>query len=233
MKRTFAIGDTHGCLDTLQALLDKIAFTTQDELIMLGDYIDRGPDSKGVIDKLMRLNTEGYNVKMLRGNHEQMFLDDYNKETRKSYGIFGNEETLKSFGINSIRQTPTPYLVFMKSLPFYHLTDNYILVHAGLKFRKGQDPLADETNMMWVRDWYADVNRAWLGDRIIVHGHTPQPMEDTEMQLRALWYLPYLNIDCGACFKNKIHQGGGRLCAFDLTNQELFFQENVEEDNFF
>ena len=233
MKRTFAIGDTHGCLDTLKALLDKIAFTTQDELIMLGDYIDRGPDSKGVIDKLRHLNTEGYDVKMLRGNHEQMFLDDYNQETRKSYGIFGNEETLKSFGINSIRQTPTPYLVFMKSLPFYHLTDNYILVHAGLKFKKGHDPLADETNMMWVRDWYADVNRAWLGDRIIVHGHTPQTMEETEIQLRDLWYLPYLNIDCGACFKRKIHKGMGLLCAFDLTNQELFFQKNVEDESFF
>ncbi|MEO0876095.1 MAG: metallophosphoesterase, partial [Bacteroidota bacterium] len=65
--RKFAISDIHGCLKTFEALLDQIQFTTQDELYLLGDYIDRGPDSKGVIDLIWKMQADGYQVKCLRG----------------------------------------------------------------------------------------------------------------------------------------------------------------------
>ena len=67
----FAISDIHGCAKTFEALLDRIALSTQGELYLLGDYLDRGPDSKGVLDLIFRLQREGYAVHCLRGNHEQ------------------------------------------------------------------------------------------------------------------------------------------------------------------
>ena len=69
--RRFAISDIHGCARTFEALLDRIAFTSQDELYLLGDYIDRGGDSKGVLDLIFRFQKEGYAVQCLLGNHEQ------------------------------------------------------------------------------------------------------------------------------------------------------------------
>lgn len=78
MKK-YAITDIHGCNKTFQALLDKIAFTTADALYLLGDYIDRGPDSKGVFDTIFNLQETGHSVHCLRGNHEAMFLDSLKK----------------------------------------------------------------------------------------------------------------------------------------------------------
>jgi serine/threonine protein phosphatase 1 len=228
MKRTFAIGDTHGCLQTLQALLDKIAFTTADELIMLGDYVDRGPDSKGVIDTLRRLKTEGYDIKMLRGNHEFMLTEGYQLEKEDAYRREGNPETLKSFGIKSLKQMPIEYIDFLKNLPNYHLTGNYILVHAGLNF-KHETPLQDPIGLLWIRYWYKNIDIDWLCNQIVIHGHTPQTKMQTRTQVKNLKQVPALNIDCGAFMQSQIATGFGHLCAFDLTNRDLYFQPNVEE----
>ncbi len=76
MERIFAIGDIHGCRKTFEKLLkDKIQLTKEDEIYCIGDYIDRGDDSKGVIDLIINLRTDGYKIKILRGNHEQMMLE--------------------------------------------------------------------------------------------------------------------------------------------------------------
>lgn len=229
MKRIFAIGDTHGCLKTLNALLDKISFTTNDELIFLGDYVDRGPDSLGVLNKLALLKLNGYQVIMLRGNHEQMLMDNAFFETEKGQQGLGDQQLLDSFGITSLRQMPSEYLDFVATLPYYHLSGDYILVHAGMNFKLG-DPFKNTDDMMWSRNWYKQIDRNWLGNRIIVHGHTPQTKMDTMTQLKNLDKLPALNIDCGAFMKSKIYKGLGYLCAFELTGQRLYFQENVDEN---
>lgn len=229
MKRIFAIGDIHGCLRTLNALLDKIAFTTSDELIFLGDYVDRGPDSIGVLNKLAMLKLNGYQVVMLRGNHEQMLMDNYFFESEKNELGLGNQQLLDSFGITSLRQMPTEYLDFLATLPYYHLSGDYILVHAGMNFKVG-DPFKNVDDMMWMRNWYKQIDREWLGNRIIIHGHTPQTKMETRTQLENLDTLPALNIDCGVYFRSKLYKGYGYLCAFELTSQALYFQENVDED---
>ena len=72
----YAISDIHGCIATFKTLLDKIKFSKEDELYLLGDYIDRGPDSKGVIDHIWYLQKSGYQVHCLRGNHENMLLQE-------------------------------------------------------------------------------------------------------------------------------------------------------------
>jgi serine/threonine protein phosphatase 1 len=229
MKRTFAIGDTHGCHQTLKALLDKIGFTKNDELIMLGDYVDRGPDSKGVIDTLATMMLEGYQVEMLCGNHELMFMSDYIYENEKVHIGLGNQQTLDSFGVKSMKQIPVEYINLLQTLPYYHLSEQYILVHAGLDFSSG-NPLHNDDALVWIRNWYDQIDRDWLGNRIIVHGHTPQTKMATTEQLKNLKQLPVLDIDCGAYSKSKLRAGFGNLCAFDLTNQELYFQKNIEEN---
>ncbi|MEZ4987733.1 MAG: metallophosphoesterase [Saprospiraceae bacterium] len=120
MSTQYAIGDIHGCLHTFEALLDQISLTTSDELFLLGDYIDRGWNSKGVIDKIIALRQEGYHVTTLRGNHEQMLIDSWKEEVEQGYRFTGDEDLLQSFGARSVKDIPTSYIDFCHSLPYYH-----------------------------------------------------------------------------------------------------------------
>ncbi len=183
MARQIVFGDIHGCLDTFKAMLEKIKLTQSDELILLGDYIDRGWSSKGVIDKIRSLQKKDYQIVTLRGNHEQMLIDYYDEAVEKKLKGVGDARLLESFGISNIKDMPIDYVDWCRKLPLYHLTENYILVHAGLNFSH-QDPLADEVDIIWIRNWYVQINKEWLGNRIIIHGHTPQTRMETAGQYR-------------------------------------------------
>jgi len=225
--RKFAISDIHGCARTFEELLDKIQFSTQDELYLLGDYIDRGPDSKGVIEDIWQLQEDGYHIQCLRGNHEQLMLDS--KIDRQSAYIWmanGGDKALDSFGGLILDEVPQKYFDWMENLPYYFEVDNFILVHAGFKFDM-PDPFMEKHAMIWQRGWYQRINYDWLGDRIIVHGHTPMSSFNIEKGFTTIHETQYIDIDAGCVFKNRI-LGGGQLCAFDLTNMELIFQENIE-----
>ncbi len=225
MKR-FAISDIHGCAKTFEALLQKINFTTHDQLYLLGDFIDRGQHSKGVFDLIFALMSKGYTVHCLRGNHEQMLLDALDNQqyadqwTNKSGGLV----TLQSFGANSIHQIPDNYLKFISAMPYYFALEDYLLVHGGFNFDLA-NPLLDKEAMLWMRNWYDRINHLWLDGRIVVHGHTPRPRSIIEKGLKHLKATPALNIDCGCVYPlDEMHQ----LCAFDLDAQLLVFQPNVE-----
>ncbi len=199
--RKFAISDIHGCIASFRALLQQLDMKQGDELYLLGDYIDRGPDSKGVLDSIWMMQQKGYTVNCLRGNHEQMMLDGRaNLKKRELWAYNGGHTTMASFGTVHLSQIPKPYFDFMESLPYYLEVDNYLLVHAGLNFNT--DPLEDKDAMIWIRRWYADLDKEWLGDRIIVHGHTPIATSIIQQQHNELEQLPVLNIDNG-CFVKK------------------------------
>ena len=119
MKK-FAISDIHGCNITFKALLEKIDFQKTDELYMLGDYVDRGPNSKGVIDAILELQKEGYFVKCLMGNHEEAMIKA-RKDMQMLYNWleWGGRETLESFGTRIVHEIPQKYWDFMDSLDFY------------------------------------------------------------------------------------------------------------------
>lgn len=226
--RKIAISDIHGCLLTFQALLDKIALSTSDELYLLGDYIDRGPDSKGVIDQIFKLRDEGYQVHCLKGNHEFGLINalsdsGFFKEWRT---FWGGRETLESFSVEKIEDIPLEYLHFCTALPFTFEVDNYILVHAGLDFSTFK-PMEETEILLFVRDWYHDIDYDWLGERIIVHGHTPLTQNEVKKMAYILDENRVIDIDSG-CFVNHI-PGNGYLCAFDLNNRELFFQKNRDD----
>jgi serine/threonine protein phosphatase 1 len=220
--RQIAISDIHGCLKTFEALLDKVAFTQSDQLFLLGDFVDRGPDTKGVIDLVWKMQKEGYDVHCLRGNHEQMILDNLEAGVMSKY--YCDQALLKSFDADDLTQIPAKYLKWMDELPYYLETEGCFLVHAGIDFTI-DNPLDNTYDMMWLRYWYEYLDREWLGNRVIVHGHTPLGTESIEKRLKGLAAFPIMNVDNGCVFTSR---DLGQLCAFDMTNRELFFQGNMD-----
>jgi serine/threonine protein phosphatase 1 len=238
--RKIAVTDIHGCSRTFRALLEEqVVLDRKDELYLLGDYIDRGHDSKGVLDHIMELREAGYVVKCLKGNHEEMMIEAAEGGDTEVWLFNGGKETLDSFKTNDVSGVDEKYFRLLKSFDHYLEVDDYILVHAGLNF-VGQDqgdgeedflwklhnPLRDTHSMMWIRYWYKDIDWAWLNGRRIIHGHTPITLEEIWDMYDLLNQDQVLDIDNG-CFA-KYSKGLGQLCAFDMTQQELYFQENID-----
>lgn len=225
--RKFAISDIHGCSKTFRSLVeDTLQLSKEDQLFLLGDYIDRGPDSRGVLDYIVELQQAGYQVTSLIGNHEWMLL-----ESQQDGGMIqtwmanGGIQTLESFGADSPRDIPQPYQDFMAQMPYYLEIDEYILVHAGLDFRSST-PLADPMSLIWIRNWHRQVNKEWLNGRVVVHGHTPVTIYQIDMALENLAEVPVIDIDAGCYMAGKLMMG--HLCAFELGTRELHFQRNLD-----
>jgi serine/threonine protein phosphatase 1 len=198
MERIFAVGDIHGCLDKLISLMDRIDMNPEkDTLVFIGDYIDRGSESKGVIDYLVELSNRHDRIVFLKGNHEQMF-DFYLNGTDKLWFLAnGGQVTLDSYLREDLPAgadlVPKSHLDFLGNLRPYYETNAYIFVHAGLK---AKIPLAkqDEWDMLWMRDdfVFSDFD---FGKRVIF-GHTPFP--------EPLVRKNKIGIDTGAVYGNKL-----------------------------
>lgn len=222
--RRFVIGDIHGCIATLEALLwQQLRIRPEDELYFLGDYIDRGPESKAVVDLLLTLQQQGYQVTCLRGNHEQLLLDAYASEDALLLWLLnGAATTLRSFRIRHPRELPEHYRAFFAALPYFVVLEEFVLVHAGLNFRL-PDPFADRHAMLWDRSEDADPAR--LGGRRLIVGHTPLPLP----ALRRTLTRNKIFLD-GGCVYGRA-SGLGYLCALELKSFELFVQPNVEREH--
>ncbi|WP_375563337.1 metallophosphoesterase [Bernardetia sp. OM2101] len=131
----------HGCLFTFEALLKQIKLTKNDQLFLLGDYINKGKNSKGVVDLIIKLqeNQEknGYQIFPLRGNHEQMLIEDYE-------GISTNEYLDKTNNYSEL------HYKFVSNLSYFYELDNYFLVHAGFNVEIN-NPFLDFETMLWKR----------------------------------------------------------------------------------
>ena len=187
--RTLAIGDIHGCLKSLETLADFVDFSPEDTIITLGDYIDRGPSAKGVIDYLLKLR-ESHQVITLKGNHELMM-----EESRTEYDdlmnwlLNGGIETLNSFNAVEFEQIDQKYWDFFESCLGYHETDNHIFVHAGLIPDKPLDEQTDHAKF-WLR--FNETEQHNSG-KLIICGHTPQKPGVPTVKDHAIC------IDTGAC----------------------------------
>ena len=118
--RRFAIADIHGCALTFMALLTLIDLRSRDTLFILGDSIDRGPGSKEILDVLLRLTGNGYDIRVLRGNHEDMVLrcvSGHHDEYSQAWLGWWGEATLRSFGVTIPSEIPEEYLRFIGSMP--------------------------------------------------------------------------------------------------------------------
>jgi serine/threonine protein phosphatase 1 len=223
--RQFAISDIHGCAATFKALLRQIDLRKEDELYLLGDFIDRGPDSKGVIDYIWALQESGHQVFCLRGNHEELLINaSVDMHQKLIWSANGGIQTLESFGVSHQKNIPQPYIYWMNQLPHFFEVNEYLLVHAGFNFGL-KDPLQDKETMLWIRNWYPTLKREWLKDRIIIHGHTPLPKAEIEHMHRQLNDFPVLDIDSGCTF---VERNYGWLCALELGTRALYFEKNCD-----
>jgi serine/threonine protein phosphatase 1 len=235
MNKRWVIADIHGCANTLKVLVEeKIKLSKSDELYFLGDYIDRGPGSKEVIDYIWQLCKEGYLVKPLKGNHEDLLVNLYDKEkrsirpfsflysnrNRKSWFAMGGKETLKSFQIHSPRQIPMEYIEWMRGLDYYVILEKFILVHAGLNFQL-DNPFIDTGSMLWIREF--DVIPDKTGNRKIIHGHVPISLQFIDHSIKNSYYQ-FIDLDNGPYLTGQ--SGYGNLVALELTNMELVVQDN-------
>ena len=184
----YAIGDIHGCLDPLRRLMEKIRLSEADELVFIGDYIDRGPDSKGVIDYLLTLRGR---YTFLMGNHERMFLDFLKGKDRFLFLYNGGTETLESYG--GVGKIPAAHLDFLNRLLLYYETDDHLFVHGGI--RPGI-PIQeqDSKDLLWIREeFYAYPGRY---PKTVVFGHTP--MREVLME------SDRIGIDTACVYGNKL-----------------------------
>ena len=219
--RRFVIPDIHGCEMTFSRLLkDVIRLQKTDSLYLLGDTIDRGPRSKGVIDTISNLRAEGYEVHPLRGNHEDMLLKSCRDRTYfHLWMLNGGSATLTSFGVEDGCEIPLPYRSFIESWPYYIELPDYILVHGGLNFRIA-DPLTDTEAMLWSRDVTA--HKELIGGRRLIGGHTPLRREEIRHSINQ----DRIMLDNGCVYKGE--PGLGSLAALELNAMTLYFQENVD-----
>lgn len=239
MKKYWVVPDIHGNSKTLQALVEEqIKPMRSDRLFFLGDYIDRGPDARGVVDYIMKLQDDEYDVHPLRGNHEDFLLRTYDNETvqknilgisyrnkmKKEWFRFGGRETLKSFGVSDVHDIPGKYIEWMRNLDYYIELDGYILVHAGLNFNI-DNPYDDRHAMLWAKDFKAIPEK--IGNRKVVHGHVPVSLEFIDLLAKSDTFH-FIDLDNGVYMPGK--EGFGNLVAMELISRELIIQPNLDMD---
>jgi serine/threonine protein phosphatase 1 len=224
----YAVGDIHGRLDLLRSLLQQIeadacahAEARRRTLIFLGDYVDRGPDSRGVVADLIQSPPKDFEVHFLKGNHEAILLDFLEDAWHLEHWLVnGGQATMESYGVDtqSLAQRgahpdtwrrdfaealPESHLHFFRSLKLSVTFGDYLFVHAGV--RPGV-PLAgqSEADLVWIRGPFLD--HAGPFGKIVVHGHTP-------VQLPVI-RPNRIGIDTGAVFSDRLTalrlQGGAR-----------------------
>jgi serine/threonine protein phosphatase 1 len=175
--RVLAIGDIHGCLAPLNQLLDWVKPTGDDLLVTLGDYVDRGPDSKGVLDRLIELKRH-LNLVCLRGNHEQMMVDGVlgGRADLKMWLGVGGVETLASYGIapgrdETLDAIPRGHWDFLHDdLADYHETEHFIFAHATVL---PDHDMPDQPDYALLWEFLPDAMRHHSGKTVIC-GHTNQ-----------------------------------------------------------
>ena len=197
--RTLVIGDIHGCLRQFDALLDTVAVTASDRLILLGDLVDRGPDSAGVVRRAIGLSAR-CRLSVIRGNHEQMMID-----ARKSHAEFsdwlqnGGDDTLKSYGgmRGALRDVPDEHWYFLSTgLVNYVEDDTHIFVHANAYPDVSMDDQPDYM-LRWER---CDRIAAHESGKVLVCGHTPQ--KDGRV----------MNLEYAVCLDTNAGRGGPLTC---------------------
>ncbi len=170
--RTLAIGDIHGCLRSLESLVHEVGLTSEDTLITLGDYVDRGPDTRGVIDFLLSLQ-DTHTLVPLRGNHEIGMLRAL-VDPRFAYSwlgpVWGGGATLNSYETDTLKDIPDRHWEFLNQTLPYHEAEEHIFVHANLDPELACEEQDDEV-IFWQR--FGDPQPHYSG-KTMVCGHTPQ-----------------------------------------------------------
>ncbi|WP_046245896.1 metallophosphoesterase family protein [Hymenobacter terrenus] len=221
----YATTDLHGCLHTFRYLVEEeLRLTLQDELYLLGDYVNKGPDSRGVLDYLMQLQAMGYQVQCLRGNHDHALLEAARHRWCWDWlGPRGRLPTLRSFGVQRLADIPAPYLDWLAALPYEIELPDFVLVHAGYDF--ALPPLEmrrDYATMLNTKKFVFDPSR--LEGKRLLHGHVPTPT--AQVRTRAATHPGVLGLDTGCVYRQNPELG--HLAALNLDTWELKLVANRE-----
>jgi len=207
-ERTYIIGDIHGCLGMLTKLMDKIDWRSdRDTLIFLGDYIDRGENSKGVVDLMLKLLETSSHVHCLMGNHEDIFLNFLAGEDITTFLANGGETTLESYHVDGEVLIPPDHITFFKSLRTWIELDDYYVVHAG--FRPGVEIEGQtQEDLIWIRDSF--IFSDYDFGKKVIFGHTPftKPLVTDNK----------IGLDTGAVY-------GNRLTCLELSRMKFYSVE--------
>ena len=237
MKKSWVIPDIHGCKKTLQALVEnQIKPDKFDVLYFLGDFIDRGPDSKGVLDYLMGLEAKEYQIHYLKGNHEDYCIKAWEEDRQKKHFLgmrrktkiqkvwetHGGKETLESFGVQYASEIPEAYINWMQKGRYYIELEQHVLVHAGLNFNL-DDPLTDTNAMLWTREFRVVPEK--IRNKKVIHGHVPVDLEFMYHVMQSKRYH-FIDLDNGVYMENRA--GYGNLVAYELNSHEQRIQTNID-----
>ncbi|WP_042348777.1 metallophosphoesterase family protein [Bacillus massiliigorillae] len=231
MKKAFVISDIHGCYDQLMILLEH--WDKEMELVILGDLIDRGDKSLKVVQQMMNLiETYGDKITVLKGNHEDMFLNflDDPIECGRMYDMVGGGETIISFVDDSsimkrdiidisrvVQQKASREVAYIKKLPLYYEFGDVLFVHAGINPLFSDWRNSSENDFMWDREMIRHKNETGL---TIVFGHTPTRMLREDTNNNDIWVSrdgSYIGIDGGCVF-------GGQLNAIVINEKGVILE---------
>jgi len=213
----YVIGDIHGCCEELCHLVEALPLARGDRLVFLGDYIDRGPDSSGVVSYLLALQESYHEIEFvfLKGNHEDMLLSylGLNGQHGDMFLVNGGKATLESYSLKPNQQSPqeaisaipAEHLAFFQKLDRYHVMDAFLCVHAGVNPQKNLAEQSEE-ELLWIRNTF--IYRSHTLPYTILFGHTPQST--------VLYDLPYkVGLDTGLVY-------GNMLTCFEVDEKVLY-----------
>ncbi len=216
--RLFVIGDIHGHADEVSTLLDFLVgnkgCSEQDQLIFIGDYIDRGPSSRLVIERMLEIRREFPKTVFLKGNHEEMLLGflGLGGQYGEYYLKNGGATFFESYGIetigslNSIReQIPESHINFIRNLELGVSLGEFVFVHAGVSPRRALNKQTQE-DLLWIREEFIQHPHSF--GKIVVFGHTAFNQVFLDLPFR-------IGIDTGVAYGNK-------LSAVELVHGELY-----------
>jgi len=224
MKRTIMISDIHGCMDQFNQLLMKVEFNSkEDQLILLGDYVDRGPHSKKVVDKVIGL-VRNHHAIALRGNHDQRFFDlinDEHNDVRAKFIEHGGIQTIQSYfdtnneitdeilnqAVETIGTNFKHHVDFLSNLPFFYEDNDHIYVHAGINPKYTDWKKQPAHDFMYIKHEF--IRSSFDLKKKVIFGHT----RTVDIHgLPEIWFS-----------EDKIGIDGG--CAYGMQLNCLIFQD--------
>lgn len=219
--RRFVITDIHGHFETFIRLIESINLKKEDQLFLLGDFVDRGKNVKELLNWIIEHLKRGFQLFPLRGNHEEMMWQSHLKEY--------DEQTLKlpsrKWGkkvIDNKRKILPEYVDFIRTLPYYYILNNFYLVHAGFDFSKN-NPFEDYKSMVWIKE--IDIKNYNLQGKRIIHGHNHLEINEIISSVKKR--------DKVICLDNAVYLRNspqyGNLVCLNIDTFELIIQKNIDK----
>ncbi len=179
---SYIIGDVHGCYYSMLALLDKISPSTSDKIYFIGDLINKGKFSRKLVDQIIQWKQEGWNIEVIRGNHEEKLLSLEGVKSKTLIAEFtdwySGHKAYQEF-YNQSSELEDPYRQFFLKTNYFIELDEYFLVHAGFNCKRNQ-AFIDRHAMTTIRNWSGDYDPRVLKGKVVIHGHQSVSLRETQ-----------------------------------------------------